>query len=156
MTRDTTRTATPPMSAPAGEPRLKAAAILQIATGLGIAAFWLLFFTVGIVPANPPACYFAFEHSFPPPDLILATALITSALTVLRGGTWGSSLALVCAGGLLFLGVIDLTFTAQNGGFSGAVLEVAMSLAISLWCIGFGLWLAVVHHAALQPSPRPA
>ena len=37
-------------------------AVLEIATGLGIAIFWLLLFTVGIAPAHPPAAYFAFEH----------------------------------------------------------------------------------------------
>lgn len=147
---------TRPTSEPAVEPRLRTAALLQIATGLGIAAFWLLFFTVGLAPANPPACYFAFEHAFPPPDLMLAAALAVSAAGVLRGGAWGSTLALVCAGGLLFLGVIDLTFTAQSGGLRGPFLEVASSLAISLWCIGFGIWLAVVHNAALQPARRTA
>lgn len=121
-------------------------------TAAGIVAFWGLFFTVGLAPANPPACFFAFEHAFPPPDLILAAALIASGFDVLRGGSWGSSVALACAGGLLFLGVIDISFTAQSGGLRGPALEVAMSLAISLWCIGAGLWLLVVHHRALKPA----
>jgi hypothetical protein len=49
--------------------------------------------------------------------------------------------ALSCAGGLLFLGVIDFSFAAQNEGFKGPVLEVVQASVISLWCIGIGLWI---------------
>jgi hypothetical protein len=35
-------------------------ASLEIATAVGIAVFWLLFFTVGVAPTRPPPGYFAF------------------------------------------------------------------------------------------------
>jgi len=47
---------------------VKAVARAQLATGFGIIVFWILFFTVGLAPANPPVCYFAFEHAFPLPE----------------------------------------------------------------------------------------
>ncbi len=119
--------------------------IAQILTGLGILIFWLAFFTIGIAPENPPACYFAFEHAFPAPDAILAIALISSGINIVRHGRWGHSVSLACAGGLLFLGVIDASFTAQNGGFSGPIDEALMSGVISLWCIGVGLWIIALH-----------
>lgn len=124
--------------------RQQALTIAQIVTGIGIATFWLMFFTVGMAPASPPACYFAYEHSFPPPDLILAAALVASGIDILRGGEWGMSLSLACAGGLIFLGVLDLSFSAQNGGFSGPFSEGLQSAVISLWCIGLGLAIVVL------------
>ncbi len=48
--------------------------------------FWLEFFTVGTVAAQP-GCYFAFEHAFPLPDTILALALVTSGANVIKGNT---------------------------------------------------------------------
>jgi hypothetical protein len=126
-------------------------AVAQLVTGIGILIFWLLFFTAGMAPANPPACYFAFEHSFPPPDFLLALGLIASGAGGLNWYAWSGSgrLSLACAGGLLFLGLIDLSFAAQNGGFSGPAAEVAQASLISGWCIALGL-------AIILFAPRPS
>jgi hypothetical protein len=123
----------------------RALSLTQIATGIAILVFWLLFFTVGMAPAKPPPCYFAFEHAFPLPDTILAIALMASGVNVLKGGIWGRGVSLACAGGLLFLGVLDFSFTAQNGGFSGPIIEALQSSIITLWCVAVGLWIVVVH-----------
>jgi hypothetical protein len=131
--------------------REKILALLQIATGVGILAFWLLFFTVGLAPAKPPACYFAFEHAFPLSDTILALALLASGRDILRGGWWGRKVSLVCAGGLLFLGIIDFSFTAQNGGFTGAIVDAMQSAIISLWCIVLAL-LLITAQGLLKPG----
>jgi hypothetical protein len=119
--------------------------------GIGIATFWLLFVTIGMAPASPPACCFAYEHAFPPPDLLLAAALIASGIDILRGGEWGMNVSLACAGGLMFLGVLDLSFSAQNGGFAGPLSEALQAGVISLWCIGLGLAIIV-----LRAAPRRA
>jgi hypothetical protein len=84
--------------------------IAQVVTGIGIATFWLLFVRIGMAPASPPACYFAYEHAFPPPDLLLAAALVASGIDILRGGEWGMNVSLACGGGLTFLGVLDPQF----------------------------------------------
>ena len=130
--------------------RQQALTIAQIVTGIGIATFWGLFFTIGMAPAAPPVCYFAYEHAFPPPDLILAAALIASGVDLLRGGDWGLSLSLACAGGLMFLGVLDLSFSAQNGGFAGPVGEALQAAIIPLWCIGLGLAMLIVRGAQVR------
>ncbi len=129
--------------------RQQALTIAQIVTGIGIATFWGLFFTVGMAPAAPAVCYFAYEHAFPPPDLILA-ALIASGVDLLRGGAWGMSLSLACAGGLMFLGVLDLSFFAQNGGFAGPFGEALQAGIISLWCIGLGLAILILRGAQVR------
>lgn len=120
----------------------KPVAVLELATAIGIILFWVGFFTVGLAPANPPECYFAFEHSFPLPDSMLALILIAAAVFLLRGRALGRSLSLVAAGGLLFLGVIDFSFNIQNGMYSGPVLDTVLNAFINLWCAGFGLFLA--------------
>jgi hypothetical protein len=119
----------------------KTVAVLELITGLGIIIFWVGFFTVGLAPANPPEGYFVFEHSFPLPDSILALALITAALLLLRGKSLGRSVSLAAAGGLIFLGVIDFSFNIQNGMYSGPALDTVLNAFINLWCVGFGAFL---------------
>ena len=78
--------------------RVKAVARAQMATGVGIIVFWVLFFTVGLAPANPPTCSFAFEHAFPLPDAVLAIGLLAAGALVIAGRSGGRTLGLVCAG----------------------------------------------------------
>lgn len=124
----------------------KRIASFQIATGIGLILFWSLFFTVGLAPENPPPGYFTFEHSFPLPDLLLALALFRAAAllssTEPHRQAWGRSLSLLCAGALLFLGVLDFSFNLQNGLYTTSLGEGALSAAIQLWCCGFGLIMA--------------
>jgi hypothetical protein len=64
---------------------VKAVARAQLATGFGIIVFWVLFFTVGLAPLNPPVCYFAFEHAFPLPDAVLAIGLLGGGALAIAG-----------------------------------------------------------------------
>ena len=118
-------------------------ALAQIATGLGMLTFWILFFTVGMAPAKPPACYFAFEHAFTLPDAVLSVGLLAAGMLQyrLRSEAWAISLA--CAGGLLFLGLADVSFNLQNGIYSESLAGGLGALAINTWCIALGLALIV-------------
>lgn len=122
---------------------VKPIAVLELLTGFGIMLFWIGFFTVGLAPAEPPACYFAFEHSFPLPDTILALGLVTSAVLLLKGKTPGRSVSLVCAGGLMFLGLVDFSFNILNGMYAISVMDTILNAFINLWCAAFGLFIAV-------------
>jgi hypothetical protein len=122
-------------------------ASLQIATGAGIILFWLLFFTVGLAPENPPPGYYAFEHAFPLPDFLLALALLRAASLLLSGDPGdqrkGRTFSLACAGALLFLGALDFNFNVQNGLYTKTSLTDAVTaVLIQAWCIGFGLGMA--------------
>ena len=114
-------------------------AVLAILTGAGILLFWTGFFTVGLAPDNPPACYFAFEHAFPLPDIVLALALLASGVLILRNRALGRNLSLVCAGGLMFLGLLDFSFNIQNGMYALSVMDAVFSGFLNLWCVFFGL-----------------
>ncbi len=96
------------------EKKIKTIAVLQLVMALGLILFWVGFFTVGMAPENPPPCYFAYEHSFPVPDIIMAFALIASSVMLFRGNPLGKVISLVCAGSLFFLGVLDMCFTTRT------------------------------------------
>ena len=114
-------------------------AILEIITALGIVLFWILFFTTGIAPKNPPECYFAFENAFPLADLILASTMLSAGILMLRGYPGGRTLSHVCAGSLIFLGFVDFSFNFQSGVYLASTAGMLMNGFINVWCIGFGL-----------------
>lgn len=117
----------------------KSLAILEIITGVGIILFWIGFFTIGLAPEKPPECYFVFEHSFPPPDVLLAITLIFSGILLGKGKGLGKVLSLVSAGALIFLGVLDISFNIQNGMYLISTMDLILNAFINLWCVLFGL-----------------
>jgi len=117
--------------------------ILESLTALGLILFWFGFFTIGLAPATPPPGYFTHEHSFPLPDLILAAALIAAAWQLSKDTSQGRTLSLICAGALIFLGVLDFSFNIQNGMYAISALDLILNAFINLWCVVFGLWIAV-------------
>ena len=129
-----------------GPARIETVARLQLATGAGLLLFWALFYTVGLAPKSPPPGYFAFEHSFTVPDIILAVSFILSGMWLQSSDAsrreLGRSLSLVCAGALMFLGALDISFNLQNGMFSSGWVDALFVAAINAWCIGFGAFTA--------------
>jgi len=137
---------------------LRTIAILEILTALGLTGFWLAFFTVGLAPARPPTGYFEFEHSFPVPDLLLAGMFLVAGRLLLDAQPerrrLGRSLSLVCAGALMFLGVLDISFNLQNGMYSISAQDTVLALAINAWCVGFGATTAL--RCSRNDGGRPA
>ncbi|MDH7552512.1 MAG: hypothetical protein QHH74_02525 [Spirochaetota bacterium] len=118
---------------------LKTTAYLAIVTGIGILLFWIAFFTVGLAPENPPACYFAYEHSFPLPDTVLAIALIIGGILAIKQRDRALYLLLPASGGLIFLGLLDMAFNWQNGMYTITVMDGVLNAFINIWCVVFGL-----------------
>jgi len=116
----------------------------SIITGIGIILFWIGFFTVGLAPETPPEGYFVFEHSFPPPDCILAVTLIIAGALLIKKRHTGILLSLVASGGLMFLGILDASFNIQNGMYGISPMDTILNAFINLWCFGFGLVTAIV------------
>lgn len=124
--------------------RVKTIAILEILTGMGLAAFWALFFTVGLEPAKPPECYFAFESSFPLPDAVLCAGLLLAGALLLKRNAAGRMLSLVCAGALVFLGLLDFSFNIRNGIYTSSLADAVLSGFINAWCVLFGIAITAV------------
>jgi hypothetical protein len=120
---------------------LKTIAVLELLTGIGIILFWIGFFTIGLAPENPPLCYFAYEHSFPLPDIILSIAMLASGILLLKNKKSGRTLSLICSGGLMFLGILDFSFNIQNGVYMISTLDLILNAFINIWCVDFGLAL---------------
>jgi hypothetical protein len=119
-------------------------AALQGATGVGLIAFWVVFFTTDwLLPAHPPPGYLAHERAFAYPDVLMGFALLAAAVLNWNGMPLGPALSLICAGSLLFLGVIDLAYDIENGLLGGSLREVIQNAAIDFWVLLFGLFLAL-------------
>jgi hypothetical protein len=123
---------------------LKTIASLELLTGIGLIIFWIGFFTIGLAPENPPPCYFAYEHSFPLPDIILSIAMLASGILLLKNKASGRNLSLVCAGGLMFLGILDFSFNIQNGIYMTSAVDLALNAFINVWCVGLGVAIVVL------------
>jgi hypothetical protein len=118
---------------------MKTISILQIITAVGLILFWLGFFTIGLAPEKAPECYFAYEHAFPLPDLLLAAALLAAGVLAIKRNPLGQILALVAAGALIFLGLLDFCFNIQNGIYTSSVMDLILNAFINIWCVAFGL-----------------
>ena len=54
----------------------------------------------------------------------------------------GRGLSLVCAGALLFLGGLDISFNFQNAIYLTWSFDMVLEVAVNIWCLGFGFLLA--------------
>lgn len=116
--------------------------VVQLAAAAGIVGFWL---TLGRArfdePWRPPG-FAEHERAFPLPDLVAAALLALSAAGELTGSGRGRALALVAAGMLLFLGLLDFNYLRRTDLFArahhgrmhaaivGAILGVAALLLL--------------------------
>jgi hypothetical protein len=121
-----------------------AIAVLELLTGVGLILFWIGFFTIGLAPKNPPKGYMEYEHSFPLPDGLLALLLLTAGILTLLNNPWGNHLSIIAAGALIFLGVLDFSFNIQNGVYKISKSDLIMSAFLNIWCVGFGIAIAVL------------
>jgi hypothetical protein len=127
--------------------RESAVSVLEVVTACGILIYWLLFFTVGLVPEGAPACHLAFEHSFPLPDTVLALGLIAAGYFLTRSEPLGRPLSFTCAGALFFLGLLDSSFSVLNGRLSGPAWYALLDTAINVWLVLSG---ATIFTALMQ------
>lgn len=118
------------------DPLVWVAAVSQVLVATGIALFWLTWFREVHDEPWLPAGYVDHERVFVYPDSILAVLLLTSAALTVAEEPAGRTVALVCAGMLLFLGVIDLAYFAQHRMFlrarGGAVNAVVVCGVLAL------------------------
>lgn len=128
---------------------VKTIAVLELLTGAGLILFWIVFFTIGLAPENPPPCYFAYEHSFPLPDIIMAIFMLASGILLLKKMGLGKTLSLACAGGLIFLGLLDFSFNIQNGVYMISTMDMLLNAFINFWCVVFGV--AIVAQIGRKP-----
>lgn len=112
-----------------------------LVSAVGIAFFWIAFFTVGVAPENPPEGYFVYQHSFPLPDSFVVLSLSIGALLRIQRKDAGFDLLTAGAGGLVFLGLADMSFNALNGSYTKSIWNFFFTMIQNLWCILVGAWI---------------
>jgi hypothetical protein len=125
-----------------GDPVTWVVAVLQVGTAIGIAVFWITWLRAEHEEPWLPDGYVEHERAFVLPDSVLALLLAGSGLLQVLDRPPGDALALVAAGMLLFLGLIDAAYFARTGMFArdrGGVGNAAIVLwmlvlaAVLLW-----------------------
>ncbi|MBI1745270.1 MAG: hypothetical protein HYR55_01625 [Acidobacteria bacterium] len=117
---------------------LRKLAILQIVMALGLIGFWVTFFTIGLAPQEPPPGYFVYELAFPFPDGCLALSLLLAAAGIFRNRPAALYLTVASLGGLIFLGLLDLSFNWRNGIFMANPVDATINGLINITCVLFG------------------
>ncbi|TFG19243.1 MAG: hypothetical protein EU530_06910 [Promethearchaeota archaeon] len=114
-------------------------AILEIVFAFGLIGFWIYFFLVENKNPQKSKEYLSYERSFPVPDLIwLTPGLIVSAVGVLLHQAFGYILTIAVSGGLIFLGLVDISFNFQNKQYTSNIGDSIMNIFINLACITLG------------------
>ena len=121
-------------------------AVLLLVTAVGTAAYWVDFFWHGSVHVVEEQWYIRFERAFPIADGFMAASAAAAGVGLLTGAAWGQALGLVAAGGLVFLGLMDVTFNVDNGLYRRLADSGAMraELVVNVWTLGVGGFVAVV------------
>ncbi len=91
---------------------------LEVTAAIGIAVFWIAWFREDHDQAWLPPGYVQHERAFAFSDTLLAVLLVVSAALLVAEDPLGRALALVCAGMLAFLGILDAAYFWQTGLFA--------------------------------------
>lgn len=118
---------------------------LQVLTALGIVGFWIWWLRAKHEESWWPAGYRQHEQAFVVPDIVLAILLVVSSFATMAHVAVGSSLALVAAGMLLFLAIMDATYFVHNGMFARKRGGVGNALLVG-WLLVLSLTM-IVHHS---------
>jgi hypothetical protein len=110
-------------------------AVILTIFALGTVAFWVVFFTLGLVSASDRPAYLEHEKSFPLADAYMAACLLISVVGLVRKRAWGLLFGHLGASGVIFLGLMDTLYALQNGlikDFSFASIETFIICATCL------------------------
>ena len=85
--------------------------------GIATIIFWVLFFTTDWLHLSDWECYFVFERSFPLADGWLALCCFLAAVGLWRGRGSGWLFGLLASSAAIFLALLDLLYSLENGVF---------------------------------------
>lgn len=120
--------------------------ILLIITAIVTLYYWADFFLKGAVHVIEEEWYKRFEKSFPIADLWgLVICSLFGAVGLLTEQSYGPFFALLAAGSMIFLALLDITFNIQNDmyRFIPTSKEMLFELVINLWTLCLGTALIV-------------
>lgn len=128
-------------------------AVWCLATAIGIATFWVTWFSGPHTQPWLPTGYVEHERVFVFPDSLLTVLLVVTAVRLFRAGASAQAPGLFSAGMLAFLGVIDTAYFAQNDLFdAGHDGVLNLLLVIALGGLAMSL-VAYLLRSACRPAP---
>jgi hypothetical protein len=119
-------------------------AVLQVGTAIGISIFWVSWLRGEHDEPWLPEGYVEHERAFVLPDGVMALVLTISAVMTVAEHPAGSGVALIAAGMLTFLGLIDAVYFARTGMFARE-REGVGNVALVVWVLLLALVLAIRH-----------
>lgn len=106
----------------------------------GIAFYWYAVLTGQGVEAT--ASYLDFSRAFPPADTLLAASAALSAEHLRRRHPVAVLWALLTAGALGFIGVVDVTYNLQHDIYARWSAALAWEIYVNAFSLVFAVWLA--------------
>lgn len=127
--------------------RGKTRRILGCATltgGILVVLFWVVYLTKAVDLGQHDVTVSGFEGAFPLADAAFAAVLFAASWTLLKGKPGGAFLLAVAGAMSLYLGLLDVTFYAQQGYYWPITAEAVLGIVVNVLCIGGGI-LALWH-----------
>ena len=119
-------------------------ALAELIFGIGFIIVWIYLYKYELNNPKRSEVYRAFEKSFPLPDLCwLTPMLFISAIGLFLGERFGIFFSIIAGSSLIFLGLLDISFNLQQGGYTNNKTDTIFNLFINLVCVIFGPILLV-------------
>lgn len=117
---------------------------LELIFAIGFIGVWIYLYKFELNNPKRSEVYRAFERSFPVPDLCwLTPILFISAIGLFLGESFGIFFSIIAGSSLIFLGLVDISFNLQHGGYATNKSDTIFNLFINLVCVVFGPMLLV-------------
>ena len=111
---------------------------ILLTAGAGALAYWLAFFTSGIVQVTSEPCYLVFEQAFPAADAWTAVAAILAGVSLLRCRPPAVLFGIAAGSGSIFLGLMDVLYNLEHGMYALRTGAMAYEALINVVCLTLG------------------
>lgn len=143
----------PPQEERSGRDR--ALATLLGMTGAGTLAFWALFFAGKLKATETPQDQ-AFEKAFPLADTWMSACCLLAARSLWKGEPQGLFHSTAAGSSLVFLSLMDILYSLENGKYWPLDRDRAIMLMVHLWTLGVGTFALRRSFRRFSGSARPA
>lgn len=113
-------------------------AFFLIFFAMGMFIFWITFFQTEMLILSETDVYDAHERSFPLADAYLALCAIICAVGLIRMRDWALLFGLLTGSGLIFLGLMDLLWSYNQGFLNNMDQAAIQSSSITFFCLVLG------------------
>lgn len=113
-------------------------AVMLFVAGVGTFAYWIAFFSSGIVQATSEPCYLVFERAFPAADAWTAVTGILAGVALLRRRPPAVLFGIAAGSGFIFLGLMDVLYNLEHGMYALRSAEMAYEALINVLCLTLG------------------